>query len=107
MRSRYSAFALGDSAYLLASWHPDSRPTSLDLDPELRWCRLDIIGRTAGGLLDTRGTVDFAAHWRAADGEAGVQRENSLFARENNDWVYLGEAGAAAAHSTMLPFSDR
>lgn len=92
MRSRYSAFALGDSAYLLASWHPDSRPTSLDLDPELQWYRLDIIGRTAGGLLDARGTVDFAAHWRAADGEAGVQREHSLFARENNHWAYFGEA---------------
>ncbi len=92
MRSRYSAFALGDSPYLLASWHSESRPTFLDLDPELQWYRLDIIGRTAGGLLDARGTVDFAAHWRAADGEARVQRENSLFARENNHWVYFGEA---------------
>ena len=40
MRARYSAFALGDSAYLLASWHPDVRPASLELDSELRWYRL-------------------------------------------------------------------
>ncbi len=92
MRSRYSAFAVGDGAYLLASWHPESRPTSLELDPELRWYRLDIIGRTAGGLVDTRGTVDFAAHWRAADGEGGVHRENSRFTRVERRWVYLGEA---------------
>lgn len=26
MRSRYSAFAVGDEAYLLRSWHPTTRP---------------------------------------------------------------------------------
>jgi len=92
MRARYSAFALGDSAFLLASWHPDVRPASLELDSELRWYRLDIVGRTAGGLLDTMGTVDFRAYWRAADGTAGVQSENSRFARVNQRWAYLGEA---------------
>lgn len=92
MRARYSAFALGDRNFLLASWHPDVRPASLELDPELRWYRLDLIGRTAGGLLDTTGTVDFRAYWRAADGAAGVQSENSRFARVNHLWAYLGEA---------------
>jgi SEC-C motif-containing protein len=92
MRSRYSAFVLGDRAYLLASWHPDARPTSLELDAELRWYRLDIVGRIAGGLMDTTGTVEFRAHWRAADGTAGVQSENSRFARVDHRWVYVGEA---------------
>ena len=92
MRARYSAFALGDSAFLLASWNPDVRPASLELDSELRWYRLDIVGRTAGGLLDTTGTVDFRAYWRAADSTAGVQSENSRFARVNQRWAYLGEA---------------
>ena len=92
MRARYSAFALGNSMYLLASWHPDVRPASLELDPELRWYRLDLIGRTAGGLLDPTGTVDFRAYWRAADGTAGVQSENSRFARVDHLWAYLGEA---------------
>jgi SEC-C motif-containing protein len=91
MRSRYSAFALGERDYLLASWHPDSRPASLELDPEVRWYRLDIVGRTAGGLLDTTGTVDFRAYWRA-DGAAGVQAENSRFARAGGRWAYFGEA---------------
>ena len=26
MRSRYSAYVLGNEAYLLATWHPDTRP---------------------------------------------------------------------------------
>jgi len=92
MRSRYSAFALGDITYLLASWHPDTRPVSLELDPDLRWYRLAIVGRTAGGLLDTTGMVDFRAYWRATDGASGVQRENSRFARVERRWAYLGEA---------------
>ena len=29
MRSRYSAFAVGDAAYLLATWHPSTRPAAL------------------------------------------------------------------------------
>ncbi|MHC5796565.1 YchJ family protein [Lacisediminihabitans sp. FW035] len=92
MRSRYSAFAVGDRDYLLASWHPDFRPPTLELDPEVRWYRLDVVGRTAGGLLDTTGTVDFRAYWRAADGTAGVQSENSRFGRAEGRWAYLGEA---------------
>ena len=36
MRSRFSAFARGDAGYLLRSWHPSTRPTSLDLDDGLR-----------------------------------------------------------------------
>ena len=37
MRSRYSAFAVGDAAYLLATWHPSTRPPALELDPGVRW----------------------------------------------------------------------
>ena len=32
MRSRFTAFVTGDSNYLLATWHPDTRPESLSLD---------------------------------------------------------------------------
>ena len=34
MRSRFTAFAVGDVAHLQASWHPSTRPTTLDLDPD-------------------------------------------------------------------------
>jgi uncharacterized protein YchJ len=39
MRSRYSAFAVGDTAYLLRTWHPSARPPTLSLDPDLVWTR--------------------------------------------------------------------
>ena len=32
MRSRFSAFALGLTPYLLTSWHPSTRPASLEPD---------------------------------------------------------------------------
>ena len=88
MRSRYSAYALGDANYLLRSWHPSTRPNAIEIDPETRWFRLDIIGSRGGGMLDTDGTVEFEAHYRHA-GTADRQRENSRFRREGGEWFYL------------------
>ena len=88
MRSRFSAFAVGDPGYLLATWHPSTRPSTLTLDDDVRWTRLDILGRSRGGMLDNEGTVEFEAHYRAPDGP-GSQRENSRFVRESGAWVYL------------------
>lgn len=88
MRSRCSAFALGDSAYLLETWHPSTRPATLALDDELRWLRLDVEQVVGGGPFDVEGTVRFAAWWRRADGERGVQRETSRFVRDDR-WRYV------------------
>lgn len=87
MRSRYSAYALGLSDYVLGSWHSSTRPRTLTLDPDVRWYRLDILGRTGGGLLDTTGTVEFTAYCRSPDG-ATEQHEVSLFVKENGNWFY-------------------
>lgn len=44
MRSRYSAYALKESDYLLSSWHPSTRPEYLDLkDDSTQWKKLKII----------------------------------------------------------------
>ncbi|WP_347108726.1 YchJ family protein [Paenarthrobacter sp. S56] len=88
MRSRYSAFVVLDPGYLLRTWHSSTRPGSMDLDPELQWRRLDILGTAQGGPLDSQGTVEFAAHYRHDD-ERGVQRELSRFVREGKRWFYV------------------
>ncbi len=88
MRSRFSAFAVGDVDYLLATWHPSTRPAELSLDPTQRWTRLDILGRTRGGMLDTEGTVEFIAHFRS-ENAPGSQRENSTFLRDSGQWRYV------------------
>ncbi|MFX0594960.1 YchJ family protein [Melissospora conviva] len=88
MRSRFSAFALGDAAYLLRSWHSTTRPARLLLDPRQRWTRLEVLGTEAGGLLDSTGVVEFRAHYREP-GETGSVHERSRFVREHGHWVYL------------------
>jgi SEC-C motif-containing protein len=88
MRSRFSAFAVGDTAYLLRTWHPDTRPRRLSLDPGQEWTRLEILGSTGGGLLHAEGTVEFRAHYRNR-GREGFQEENSRFRRRDGQWVYL------------------
>lgn len=88
MRSRYSAFVVLDKEYLLQTWHPRTRPSSLELDPEMQWRRLDILSTRLGGPLDAEGTVEFAAHYRS-DGERGVHHETSRFLREDRRWYYL------------------
>jgi len=87
MRSRFSAFAVGDTPYLLATWHPAKRPDTLDLDEELRWYRLDVTARERGGPLDSEGSVTFEAFWRSPD-DRGSQVERSLFRREGGRWYY-------------------
>ncbi len=88
MRSRYTAYAREDGAYLLASWHSSTRPANVPFAPSLRWTRLQVVETSAGGLLDTVGTVHFrATHVRG--GAVGVLEEHSHFSREDGRWVYV------------------
>jgi SEC-C motif-containing protein len=88
MRSRFSAFAVGDAAYLLSSWHPDTRPGSVRFVPDRRWTWLDV-HEASGGPLDLEGFVTFTAHHERG-GVAGAMHERSRFARHENRWVYVG-----------------
>ncbi|GAA4898019.1 YchJ family protein [Tessaracoccus lubricantis] len=88
MRSRYSAFALGLGDYLLETWHPTTRPPSLDLDATTRWTGLTIEGTEAGQAWDTTGVVQFAAAWSTPEGD-GVLRERSRFTLVDGRWYYV------------------
>jgi len=92
MRSRYSAFVVGDAGYLLATWHPSTRPADLDLDPTMRWYRLDVLRRERGGPLDHDGVVEFRAFFRH-DGARGELHEVSSFVREGRRWLYVAALG--------------
>ena len=89
MRSRYSAFAVGDASYLSDTWDPGSRPAVVDLDVALRWTRLEIVETVRGGPFDGDGVVEFRAHYRTAR-SAGIRHERSWFARKGGRWVYVG-----------------
>jgi len=88
MRSRYSAYVVGDAEYLVATWHPRTAPAELVLDPTQRWYRLDVLATTGGGMLDTDGTVEFVARYRLG-GQAGQQHERSTFIRSGRRWLYV------------------
>ncbi|AYF98605.1 YchJ family protein [Protaetiibacter intestinalis] len=93
MRSRFTAFARGDAAHLLRSWHPSTRPASLGLDDATVWRRLQLVDTVAGGPDDAEGVVEFRASYRGPDG-AGLLHERSRFVRHEGRWVYLdGEVG--------------
>lgn len=93
MRSRYTAFALGDTAWLLATWHPDTRPAALDLneEPRTKWIGLQV---QACRVLDAdHAEVDFIARCRIG-GRAHRLQERSRFVREQGHWFYLdGDTG--------------
>lgn len=88
MRSRYSAFVECDEAYLLASWHADTRPSRVRFDPGQRWLGLNIKAVEAGGESDKAGTVEFVARYKVA-GKGHRLRERSRFEKIDGRWFYL------------------
>ncbi|QDQ98518.1 YchJ family protein [Tomitella fengzijianii] len=100
MRSRYTAFVAGDAGHLLRTWHPDTRPRSLTLDPEVQWTRLTVLATTGGGLLEQTGTVEFVAQYRTRGPDGSLQRgrqhEHSRFVRVGGEWVYLDAEPSAS-----------
>jgi SEC-C motif-containing protein len=87
MRSRYSAFALGLHDYLLATWHPQTRPAFIEPDPAgLRWLGLEV---KAHRPLDERhATVEFVARHKLG-GRAQRLHELSRFERVGEAWLYV------------------
>jgi SEC-C motif-containing protein len=88
MRSRYTAYTLGNEAYLLATWHPDSRPQGLDLgaEPKPRWLGLQV---KAHALQDAaHATVEFVARYKVGS-RAYRMHELSRFVRADGHWYYL------------------
>lgn len=87
MRSRYAAFVVRDEAYLLRTWHPDTRPPAVGFDPGMRWVRLEILETTDGSAFHSTGTVTFRAHCTDG-GRPDSLHEKSRFVRYEGAWVY-------------------
>jgi SEC-C motif-containing protein len=100
MRSRYCAFVLLNKDYLLSTWHPEHRPTGLQLDPATKWLGLDVRARKQ--IDATHAEVEFVARCRSTgpstlrqaqgernSGRAGRLHERSRFVKENGRWYYL------------------
>jgi SEC-C motif-containing protein len=86
MRSRYSAFVLERADYLLATWHPRTRPAQLEFEPGARWLGLAVKRHQSTG--PDAAVVEFVARYRVG-GKAVRLHEVSRFEREAGRWWYL------------------
>ncbi len=97
MRSRYSAYARGDVAYLRTTWHLSTRPATLQLDDgaSTRWLGLAVKRHVPTGP-DSDGrdtaTVEFVARCTTGGAPAVRLHEISRFVREEGRWYYLDGA---------------
>ena len=87
MRSRYTAFVRCDEAYLLATWHPATRPSRVRLDPGQRWLGLQVRSTRDGGLDNHVGSVEFVVRYKI-DGRGHRLHEISRFECIGGRWYY-------------------
>ncbi|MEH6471911.1 MAG: YchJ family protein [Halopseudomonas sp.] len=92
MRSRYSAYALGEVDYLIATTHPDfrqglNRQSLLEDKQQIRWLQLQIISAQAGAHDDDQGEVSFIATF-SEQGHFAALQERSRFLRIDQRWYY-------------------
>ena len=92
-RARYSAYVVGDAAFLGESLHPGHREdwdeaATRRWSEQSEWLGLEIRAREAGGEGDTEGMVEFIANYR----ENGLPRqhhERSRFRKHGKQWYYV------------------
>ena len=89
MRSRYSAFVLGHTDYLAATWHATTRPHDLAADPGTRWLGLEV--RRHAAVDANHAEVEFVARYRPSSGSGPAVRihERSRFVHEDGRWYYV------------------
>lgn len=89
MRSRFTAYAMKNSSYLLDTWVETKRPKDVDFSKEeAKWTKLDIIKTKKGGKKDSKGLVEFKAYY-LLEGEEHVMKETSRFQKLSGQWLYL------------------
>ena len=102
MRSRYTAYTLGNEAYLRLSWHPSTCPQGpiVNENERSQWLGLEVKSalRLRQRKVNTeespdRDTVEFVARYKVG-GRAHRMHEVSSFVRETDSggvlrWYYL------------------
>lgn len=93
MRSRYTAFCLGQVDYLIATQHPrrrhrQDRAILSHTIQTTTWLGLTIVATRQGQPQQTQGVVEFVAHFQNLDG-TGQLHERSRFLQEQGQWFYV------------------
>jgi SEC-C motif domain protein len=87
MRSRYTAYVLCNEAYLLATWHPGTRPRYISFDPQQRWLGLKVVEAKVTGAATAE--VEFIARYRVGGATAARLHERSRFVFDAGRWLYV------------------
>ncbi|TKG94266.1 Sec-C motif domain protein [Puteibacter caeruleilacunae] len=93
MRSRYSAFTLANTDYLMFSHHrttrnPRERKAIKAWAQSVQWMGLTIIDTVDGTASDNSGIVEFRALFME-DGKMQQIHERSRFSKEKGVWKYV------------------
>lgn len=101
MRSRYTAYSMGEADYLIKTWHPSkqtqlNRSDLLQSAKETQWLSLEVI---KSAQKDAFGTVEFNAFYQnreinsvpehARDKGVNCLHEVSRFEKIADQWFYL------------------
>lgn len=89
MRSRYSAYAVGEYSYILSTYAPTTRPALTaeqlaDDNVDTQWLSLRVLNSTVD---EEKGTVSFIAYYRQG-GEIFQLSEHSRFVK-TSQWLYV------------------
>jgi SEC-C motif-containing protein len=96
MRSRYTAFAVGEMDYIYKTHHESTRK-ELDMDGvkswalNSEWLGLEIRGSEKGQEVDTEGSVEFKCKF-IFNGKEQSHHELSTFVKEKGQWFFVDGA---------------
>jgi SEC-C motif-containing protein len=109
MRSRYSAYVIVASQYLIDSTHISQRASYSKVDieawaKESNWQKLEIFDCKKGLSDDSVGEVEFKAYFQDSKNTLQIHHERSVFEKENEDWFYLN--GTIIPSKTIINRND-
>ena len=87
MRSRYSAYVLQLSPYLLTTWHASTRPATVEFEAGTKWLGLRL--KSFRETAPDRAEVEFVARYRVGGSPAVRLHELGRFVREDDRWYYM------------------
>jgi SEC-C motif domain protein len=109
MRSRYSAYVIVASQYLIESTHISQRANYSKSEieawaKESHWQKLEIIDGKKGLSDDSVGEVEFKAYYQDSENILQIHYEKSVFKKENGEWFYV--SGTIIPSKTIINRND-
>jgi SEC-C motif-containing protein len=93
MRSRYSAYVVGNIDYIVGTHDPDrakdvDRKNTEQWSKNAEWLGLEVLSTEQGTPADEVGVVEFVARYKLS-GVKVEHRERALFRKHSDRWVFV------------------